>query len=112
MKKEMTLLNKAVETGEQRFNYQEVVFREQYDEDTGEIVKFISPQILDNDEIIYDGKNPEDVENITSTLNKVNAENQKLRKNCSIILGYYRKCPIAMTKKEFKAYNELKEMGL
>lgn len=97
---------------ELRFCYKEVISKQEVDDEREELVSYISPQIRDNGEVIYDGRNVEDVEKITHLLNDLNSENLKLKENISKVLDYYRKCPIAMTKGEFKAYNNLKDMGL
>lgn len=95
-----------------RFKYEEVVFREDIDEETGETIRFISPQIRDDGVVIYDGKEVEDVKFICDVMNGVNNENVLLKKLISSLLNYYRKCPVRMTPEELEAFKMLKEMGL
>ena len=57
---------------EKRFKYHEETFHSNVDEETGEEIKYYSPQIHDNGELIYDGRKTEDVESICKLLNDLN----------------------------------------
>lgn len=69
-----------------RFEYEEIIFRNVVDNETGEEVKLWSPVIKENGRIIYDGKRPEDVEKICEMLNEMNNEIIELKKD----IEYYK----------------------
>ena len=69
-----------------RFEYEEIIFRNVVDNETGEEVKLWSPVIKDNGRIIYDGKCPDDVEKICEMLNEMNNEIICLKKD----IEYYK----------------------